>query len=103
MAASPHVRLWQFRVAPERRAEFERRYGAGGDWAALFARADGWLGTELLADAAEPGRYMTFDRWESAAAWEAFRARFSEEYEALDRACEGLAEAEEMIGAFDER
>ncbi|HET9598932.1 MAG TPA: antibiotic biosynthesis monooxygenase [Anaeromyxobacteraceae bacterium] len=103
VAAPRHVRLWAFRVPPDRRADFERRYGPGGDWAALFAQGAGWLGTELLADAAEPGRYVTVDRWESAAAWDAFRARFAAEYEALDSECESLGASEEMIGAFEER
>ncbi|HSX60154.1 MAG TPA: antibiotic biosynthesis monooxygenase [Tahibacter sp.] len=93
--------VWAFRVAEARRAEFERVYGPDGPWVALFAQADGYLGTSLLADRAQAGRYLTIDRWRDEAAHEAFRARFAERYAALDRACEGLAEHEQTLGHYD--
>ena len=86
--------IWRFEVAPEHRAEFERRYRAAGDWARLFARSPDWRGTELLraGDA-----YLTIDRWESAEAWERFRQEHATDYEDLDRKCEGLTTREEKI------
>ncbi|GMV31499.1 MAG: hypothetical protein AMXMBFR59_36240 [Rhodanobacteraceae bacterium] len=97
-----YVYIWAFRVAEQRRDAFERAYGAGGDWVALFTGADGYLGTALLADRAEPGRYLTIDRWRDEAAYCAFRERDGERYAALDRACEGLAEHEEALGSYVE-
>ena len=75
--------------------------GRGGDWARLFRRGEGYLGTELLRDAADPGRYLTLDRWTSRAAWESFRAGHLAEYEAIDRLCEALTAAEARLGDFD--
>ncbi len=92
--------IWEFRVPGDRAAEFEAAYGPGGAWALLFGRADGFLGVELLRSAEVAGRYLTLDRWESQAAFEAFRARFAAEYEALDYRLEGLAAAETRVGAF---
>ena len=97
-----HVLVWEFRVAPGRREEFERRYGPAGDWARLFARGHGYLGTQLLRDADDPDRYLTLDRWRSAAEWQAFRAMHAADYAALDAACEALTSAERSLGAHVE-
>jgi len=96
-----HVIVWEFMVEEAQRAAFEAAYGPGGPWAELFARADGFLGLELLADPERPGRYLTLDRWRSAADAAAFQARFGEAYRALDAKLEGLAQDEVRIGAFD--
>jgi heme-degrading monooxygenase HmoA len=59
---------------------FEAAYGPEGDWAAFFAAAAGYIGTELLRDVEEPGRYVVIDRWESAEAYNAFIAANQAEY-----------------------
>ena len=94
------VILWQFDIAEEEVPGFEAAYGAAGTWAALFTRSPDYLGTELLKDAYVPGRYVTIDRWSSEEAFRAFRAQHDSEYEAIDRACDSLTEAETRIGAF---
>jgi heme-degrading monooxygenase HmoA len=48
------------------------------------------------------GRYVTIDRWESAAAFDAFRRRYAREFEALDRDCEALTTDERPLGSFTE-
>jgi len=98
-----YVYVWAFLIAPEHRAEFLRAYGPGGAWEALFQRADGFVGTLLLQDQADPNRYLTIDRWRSAAAHATFRARFAADYEALDRACERLSTQEQSLGEYWER
>jgi heme-degrading monooxygenase HmoA len=94
--------LWEFRVQPERVAEFERAYGPRGDWAQLFANCEGFLGTSLLRDSAAPGRYVTSDRWTSLTAHAAMREQHAAEYETLDRAFEALTESEIALGIFEE-
>ncbi|HEV8255177.1 MAG TPA: antibiotic biosynthesis monooxygenase family protein, partial [Vicinamibacteria bacterium] len=69
-----HV-VWEFRVLPDKRYEFERRYGGDGDWARLFRLADGYAGTTLLRDAEDPGRYVTIDAWRDREAYAWFRER----------------------------
>lgn len=93
--------VWEFQVPPSADAEFRRHYGPGGSWADLFRRSSGYIETLLLRDAAAPGRYLTIDRWESAAAYEAFRERFADDYAALDARCEELTTREVALGAFD--
>jgi heme-degrading monooxygenase HmoA len=61
-------------------AEFERVYGPGGEWSAFFAQGRGYLGTELLRDVEQPGRYLVIDRWESADAYNAFVREHRDDY-----------------------
>ena len=61
-------------------AEFERAYGPEGEWAQFFRGGRGYIGTELLRDLENPGRYLVIDRWESAEAYNAFVAAEREAY-----------------------
>ncbi len=97
-----NVAIWEFRVKPERQAEFERRYGPDGDWVRLFRRSSGYLGTQLLQDRAMPLRYVTTDRWASLREWQSFREQHGAAYAALDRECEGLTDSERALGEYDE-
>lgn len=94
------VILWRFRSAPGRDLDFERAYGAGGDWARFFAAGPGYLGTDLLRGA--DGVYITIDRWTGEEAYEAFRREHRDRYEAIDRTCEALTAEETLLGRFSE-
>jgi heme-degrading monooxygenase HmoA len=59
---------------------FEKAYGTGGEWAGFFQSARGYIGTELLRDVEQPGRYLVVDRWESAEAYNAFASEHRDEY-----------------------
>src|SRR3954469_20017045 len=80
--------LWEFRVAPEQRPEFERVYGPAGDWAKLFAKSPEFHGTTLLRDPKVAGRYVTLDVWESAESFEGFKEAFAADYKKVDAECE---------------
>lgn len=90
--------VWEFQVPPEKRASFIRRYSSDGDWAELFRRSSEYQGTELLCDDADPERFYTIDRWAAAGAWERFLTVHREDYDALDRRCEGLTRVERRLG-----
>ena len=96
------VLAYRYRVHPDRRAAFERVYGPAGDWARLFARADGYLGTELLVSTDEPGAYLLLDRWATPAAHAAFGEAHGVDYERFGEHCAaaGLWESEERLGVF---
>ena len=94
--------VWEFLVAPGENAEFERHYGADGTWAQLFRRSPGYLGTLLLADRAEPHRYLTIDRWRDEAAHADFQREYGAQYAALDAECARLTTGETLIGIFHE-
>jgi heme-degrading monooxygenase HmoA len=96
-----YVILWRFRPLVGQESEFERAYGPSGEWALLFGRGDGYLGTELLRRSEDPREYLTLDRWVSRAAYETFHSRFSSEYRELDRRLEELTEEETLLGTFE--
>ena len=96
-----HLIVWEFRPRPGMEREFEIAYGPGGEWAALFAKSEGHLGTELFRDPLDPSRYLTLDRWVSRKAFETFRRLHSQEYEALDRRFEELTSHEAALGSFE--
>ena len=99
--AGPYVYIWEFIVSAEHAGAFERCYGPSGDWVQLFRRAAGYLRTELHRDRSQPLRFITIDHWESKEAWEAFRATFTEEFEALDDTCGAWTTHEAEIGRFE--
>jgi heme-degrading monooxygenase HmoA len=93
-----YVIVWEFRVRPERRQEFENFYGPHGDWAQLFRRGEGYGGTELTRDSRDPLRYVTLDFWSSQDMYEKFREQHVAEYRVIDEKCESLTERETEIG-----
>ncbi len=96
-----YVLVWRFRPLEGRESAFERAYGPSGEWALLFRRHDGYLGTELLRSFEDSREYLTLDRWVSRTAHETFRSRFSCEYRRLDERLEELTEEEIPLGAFE--
>jgi heme-degrading monooxygenase HmoA len=93
-----HVIVWSFRVEPAREARFTAAYGPGGDWARLFRRGEGYLGSQLVR-CEEAGRYLSIDRWASKAAFDAFLERYAAEYDELDERFEELTVIEALIAA----
>jgi heme-degrading monooxygenase HmoA len=92
--------VWEFRVRKGKEAEFESRYSIFGSWARLFARFDGYAGTTLIRDAKDPRRYLVTDVWRDAESLAAFEQAHGAEYDALDKECEALTEAEVELGTF---
>ena len=101
------VRVWRYQVSTERADEFAVAYGSDGPWTELFARAEGYLGTELYrdvrgdaADDAATG-WITVDRWATQHDWDGFLANWRADYDALDLELEGIADVETELFAGD--
>lgn len=90
--------IWRFRVRDVSIAAFEHAYAADGDWAQLFTRAPGYIGTELLKLHGEPGSYLTIDRWSTEADFYAAKRILEADYTALDRRCEAYTSEETWLG-----
>ena len=95
-----YVKMWEFTAKPGAQVEFENFYGPDGEWVQLFRRSKGFLRTEFFHDRNTENRYVTLDYFSSKAAYDDFRRELRQEYEALDRRCDGLLENETEIGAF---
>jgi hypothetical protein len=92
---------WSFVVRPEHVNEFQAAYGPEGDWARFFRSDPEYLWTHLLADRDNPARFLTIDFWSSCEACAAFRERFSDQFEALDKSFERFTVEEVQIGSFN--
>lgn len=99
----PYLRIWRYRVAPGREADFARAYGPDGDWAQLFRATDGYLGTTLLRAAAPANGYLTVDRWRTAADWQRFLADHGEAYRTLDQRLAPLCVEDIELGSYESR
>jgi heme-degrading monooxygenase HmoA len=95
------VALWEFEVKSGYENRFEKVYGAEGEWADLFKTNASFSETRLLRDATRPLVYVTMDFWASRDAYEEFLRAHSEEYKALDAACQRLRQAGRRIGAYE--
>ena len=80
--------------------EFERVYGPEGEWAAFFRGGAGYVGTELLRDREQPGRYLVLDRWESPEAYNAFVEANRDDYMARVDDTRVYYEQELRLGTF---
>jgi heme-degrading monooxygenase HmoA len=97
-----YVILWEFGVRPDKVDAFLTAYRSDGTWAKLFARTDGYLGTELLCsvDTENGPRFVTIDRWRAEDDFVRFQQEFGSEYRALDTELEGLTFSERKLGVF---
>ena len=93
------VVIWEYEVQPGAESAFERLYGREGGWVALFREFPGYLGTELLRDT-QPGRYLSLDRWQSEAHYDAFQEAAKPRYAELDAEGDALTVAERRIGRY---
>ena len=81
--------------------EFERAYGPDGEWAEFFRGGAGYVGTELLRDVENPGRYLVIDRWDSREAYQAFVDERREEYMRRVDDTAYLYDSELRFGTFE--
>jgi heme-degrading monooxygenase HmoA len=97
-----YVILWEFEVRPDKIDAFLAAYRSNGAWTKLFARADGYLGSELLSslDTDRGPRFVTIDRWRAEDDFVRFQQEFGSEYRALDTEFEGFTFSERKLGAF---
>ena len=95
-----YVVLWEFIIRADSAGEFEAIYGPQGEWAALFAKGEGYRETQLMRDTSDALRYLTLDFWTSREAHDRFRREHEREYMALDKRCERLTVKEHRLGEF---
>jgi quinol monooxygenase YgiN len=88
--------VWEFHPKPDRIEEFEKIYGADGDWATLFRKSPHYSQTILTRDLNVPGRYLLTDIWDDRSSFTDFK-----EYDRLDKMCESLTLKEIRIGEFE--
>ena len=92
--------VWQFDIRPEMAADFERLYGADGDWTKLSRRSRSFLGSSFLRDIGTESRYLLVEYWGEMVVYEKHLADFGDELHALETERERLVDRMETIGVF---
>jgi heme-degrading monooxygenase HmoA len=96
------VRVWEYEVVAGREDEFARVYASDGPWARLFARSEGFLGTELFKSVTTAGTFVTVDRFTTADAFRWVLEQHRSSYAELDRAAAALTHSEQEIATTDQ-
>jgi len=92
--------VWECVVKQEHRGQFELVFGPGGAWSRLFSDCDGYRGTTVLRDTAEPRRYAVVDVWDTDPLREqALRIR-ADAYGGLQAQLDAWSESRTDLGTF---
>ena len=92
--------VWQFETVPDRGNEFERFYGADGEWTRLSRRSRSFLGSSFLKDLAAPARYILVEYWSEMLVYEKHLADFDDKVKALEQQREAFLVRAEPLGVF---
>lgn len=92
--------VWQFTVQDGTSDDFERFYGADGDWTKLSRKSRSFLGSSFLKDLATPRRYLLVEYWSEMLVYEKHVADFEDEINALEARRQAFAANVESLGVF---
>jgi len=95
--------IWQYKINPAYRSEFEELYGQEGKWIKLFKQSKNFIETEFYQCKVNSERYITIDKWQSESDYKTFKIAHGEEYNALDRQADNSTNIETLIGSFESR
>jgi hypothetical protein len=92
--------VWQFETHPGSESEFERFYGADGEWTRLSRRSRSFLGSSFLRNLALPSRYLLVEYWSEMVIYERHLADTREQIRELEEERDRFVLSMEPIGVF---
>ena len=92
--------VWQFQVKPGKHQEFERFYGADGEWSKLARRSRSFLGSSFLRDQANDTSYLLVEYWSEMVVYERHRSSLANDIRKIEDRREALCEAIVPAGIF---
>jgi hypothetical protein len=92
--------VWQFDTRPGRESEFERFYGADGEWTAVNRHSRSYIGSSFLRDQNLPSRYLVIEYWSEMLVHEKHRIYKRDEIATLDARRDALVESAVPVGVF---
>ena len=93
--------VWQIDVRSAHADEFERFYGADGEWTKISRRSRSFLGSSFLKDFAVASRYLLIEYWSEMVVYERHLTDFSDEVADLERRRAQLVNRIEPLGVFN--
>ena len=82
------------------RSEFEKLYGADGDWTKLSRRSRSFLGSSFLRDIVAETRYLLVEYWSEMLIYEQHRTSRSAMIDAIETRRAELVDAMEPLGIY---
>ena len=92
--------VWQFDIRPGNETEFERFYGADGEWTAANRQSRSYLGSSFLRDQNRMSRYLVIEYWSEMLVYEHLRVYQSGEIANLEARRNELVASAEPVGVF---
>jgi quinol monooxygenase YgiN len=92
--------VWQFDVRSGSEKEFERFYGADGEWTTVNRLSRSYLGSSFLRDQNQPSRYIVIEYWSEMVVYEQHKGYHSDDMARLDARRRELVASAEPLGIF---
>jgi hypothetical protein len=92
--------VWQFQVKPGKQRDFEKFYGADGEWSKLARRSRSFLGSSFLRDQANDTNYLLTEYWSEMVVYEKHRQSFGSDIDTLEKRRGELCDAIVPLGVF---
>jgi quinol monooxygenase YgiN len=92
--------VWQLEVHQDKAEEFERFYGADGEWTRLSRRSRSFLGSSFLKDIASETRYLLIEYWSEMLVYERHLASVESEVKRLEALRNRFVARIEPLGVF---
>ncbi len=92
--------VWQLTIHADTTEQFERFYGADGEWTQLSRKSRSFLGSSFLRDLAVPSRYLLVEYWSEMFVYERHVADFDAQIKALEQRRLEFTASVESLGLF---
>jgi hypothetical protein len=92
--------IWQFDVALGKSEEFERFYGADGEWTKMSRRSRSFLGSSFLRDIAVETRYVLVEYWAEMVVYERHMTNFDTQLKLLEEQRNQFVKELRPLGVF---
>jgi len=92
--------MWQFDVKRGRERDFEKLYGADGEWTALNRQTRSYLGSSFLHDQNRPSRYVLVEYWSEMLVYEQQRKSRVATIESIESRRAEFVDAVEPLGIY---
>jgi hypothetical protein len=92
--------VWQFQVKTGKQQEFERFFGADGEWSQLARRSRSFLGSSFLRDQAGDTTYLLIEYWSEMVVYERHRQSLGGDIRTLEDRRQDYCDAVVPLGVF---
>jgi heme-degrading monooxygenase HmoA len=91
---------WQLEVKAGNEPDFERFYGADGEWTAVNRHSRSYLGSSFLRDQNRESRYLLIEYWSEMLVYEQHKTYRGDEFKKLEARRRDLVLSLEPLGIF---